>query len=206
MHRATLLTCSILLILGSCFSQDTSKTGTVRGTVFTKDPGGKHLVLPGARVTLLDARTIETQSDAQGVYIFDSVAPGRHTVGANAPGLSATLEVEVKAGGTSVAPIELGVAAVTSSVTVAATDPSPIEESAQHITINQSTVEAAPNQNERFDSLLPLVPGVDRGPDGRINLKGSRSTQSGWLVNSADVTDPATGSEALNLPIDVVSS
>src|SRR6185369_12492245 len=53
---------------------------------------------------------------------------------------------------------------------------------------------------------LPLVPGVVRGPDGRINVKGAQSTQAGWLVNSANVTDPATGSEAINLPVDVVSS
>src|SRR5208337_4444520 len=58
----------------------------------------------------------------------------------------------------------------------------------------------------RFENLLPLVPGVVRGPDGRINLKGARATQSGALVNSANVTDPATGGTAINLPIDVVSS
>jgi hypothetical protein len=40
----------------------------------------------------------------------------------------------------------------------------------------------------------------------RINMKGSRSNQGGWLVNSANVTDPATGDEAINLPIGVVSS
>ena len=80
------------------------------------------------------------------------------------------------------------------------------DQSAQSTTINQSTVETAPNATEKVESLLPLVPGVVRGPDGRINMKGARSTQGGWLVNSANVTDPATGAEAMNLPIDVVSS
>ena len=96
--------------------------------------------------------------------------------------------------------------AVTSTVNVTASDPPPIEESAQKNTIGQSTVENAPNQNEKIDSLLPLVPGVVRGPDGRINMKGAQATQAGWLVNSANVTDPATGGQAINLPIDVVSS
>src|SRR5271166_2219471 len=73
-------------------------------------------------------------------------------------------------------------------------------------TITEKTIADAPNVNERFETLLPLVPGVVRGPDGRINLKGARNTQSGALVNSANVTDPATGSPAINLPIDVVSS
>src|SRR5262249_38057768 len=81
-----------------------------------------------------------------------------------------------------------------------------IEEPAQKNTISQSVVERAPNQEEKVDSLLPLVPGVVRGPDGRINMKGAQATQSGWLVNSANVTDPATGGQAISLPIDVVSS
>src|SRR5260370_28686070 len=39
-----------------------------------------------------------------------------------------------------------------------------------------------------------------------MNMKGARNTQSGALVNSANVTDPASGGPAINLPIDVVSS
>jgi hypothetical protein len=63
-----------------------------------------------------------------------------------------------------------------------------------------------PNQGERFEDLLPLVPGVVRGPSGRINMKGARASENGSLVNSADVTDPATGEAAISIPIDVVSS
>jgi hypothetical protein len=48
-----------------------------------------------------------------------------------------------------------------------------------------------PTLNERFEDLLPLLPGMVRGPDGLINMKGARSSQNGSLVNSADVTDPA---------------
>src|SRR3974377_1376132 len=103
------------------------------------------------------------------------------------------------------ADLELKPLAVTTSVTVADTAS---DEKVATITetITEKTIANAPNVNERFDSLLPLVPGVVRGPDGRINLKGARNTQSGALVNSANVTDPATGGSAISLPIDVVSS
>src|ERR1700689_5838217 len=97
-------------------------------------------------------------------------------------------------------------AAITSTVNVTASDPAQGEESAPHNTLNQSVVEKAPNQEEKIESLLPLVPGVVRGPDGRINMKGAQATQAGWLVNSPNVTDPATGGQAISLPIDVVSS
>src|SRR5262249_29104453 len=79
-------------------------------------------------------------------------------------------------------------------------DPAPGE------TISSNTLRDAPNVNERFENSLLLIPGVVRGPDGRVNLKGSRNTQSGALVNSANVTDPVTGGQGINLPIDVVSS
>ena len=212
MRRLTLVIFSVLLSLVRCFPQDTAAgMGSIHGEVFTKDEAGGQSVFPDAIVELHSLVSPElaiqqTRSDAHGTYAFASVPPGKYTLAASAPGLTATIEAEVKAGGISVAPIELGLAAVTSTLNVTGSDPGATVDSAQSTTINQTTVETAPNQNERFDSLLPLVPGVVRGPDGRINMKGARSTQSGWLVNSANVTDPATGGEALNLPIDVVSS
>jgi hypothetical protein len=50
------------------------------------------------------------------------------------------------------------------------------------------------------------VPGVVRGPDGLLNLKGARSNQSGFLVNSANGTDPVTGESSVNLPLEAVQS
>jgi hypothetical protein len=100
----------------------------------------------------------------------------------------------------------MNVTTVNNTVNVTATEDFVADESAQHNTISQSVVERAPNQNEKIEDLLPLVPGVVRGPDGRINMKGAQATQAGWLVNSTNVTDPATGGQAISLPIDVVSS
>ena len=54
--------------------------------------------------------------------------------------------------------------------------------------------------------MLPLIPGVVRGPDGLINMKGARASQGGSLVNNGNATDPVTGNASVNLPIDVVDS
>jgi TonB dependent receptor/Carboxypeptidase regulatory-like domain len=198
----------VALLASPCLSKSGPEAaGTVRGTVFTSDPDGGHSVLPYATVRLEGPATRETQSDKQGAYIFESVTPGPYVVTATAPRLKATTNVQVEPGSALVVPLQVRVDMVTSSVTVkASTDPDPSETSAESVTINGSTIDAAPNKNERFEELLPLVPGVVRGPDGRLNLKGASSTQAGWLVNSASVTDPATGDRAMNLPIDVVSS
>ena len=207
MRRASQIAFSMLVLLIPCFSQDgTAAPGSIRGEVVTKDQNGEPAVLPDAHIVLHGPVNKESQSDAKGAFTIDGLPPGMYEIEATAPGLNAALTIEVRSAKASVVPIDLSVAAVTSSVTVTATDLPPIEESAQTSTITQSTVENAPNQNEQIDSLLPLVPGVVRGPDGRINMKGAQATQAGWLVNSANVTDPATGGQAINLPIDVVSS
>jgi hypothetical protein len=197
---------SIVVLLIPCVAQESAAPGIIRGEVVTRNENGEPAVFPHARIVLHGPVEKEAQSDAQGAFAIDDLPPGMYDIEASAPGLNAALAVEVKPGTASAVPIDLSVAIVASSVTVTASDPPPIEESAQTSTITHSTIEEAPNHNEKIESLLPLVPGVVRGPDGRINMKGAQATQAGWLVNSANVTDPATGGQAINLPIDVVSS
>ena len=206
MRVPTFVVFSFLLFAPRCFPQSaTQSLATIKGTVSVKESNGGRSTVPGTHITLLGPVTQETESDESGNFVLRSIPIGKYEIAANAPGLEAVQQVEVNAGGILALPIFLDVATVNSNVTVSASDPVQAD-SAQSGTIASATVETAPNQNERFESLLPLVPGVVRGPDGRINMKGSRSTQSGWLVNSANATDPVTGGEALNLPIDVVSS
>jgi len=195
--------------LACCFAQDGRVVpGSIAGDVFTASADGQRAMVPGVHVSLRGPVAREIESDAIGGYRFELVPPGRYEAQAIAPGLSGAITVDVAAGETAAAEIQLELTAVTDSVTVNSGDSGPLAPAAsvQATTITQSTVETAPNQNERVESLLPLVPGVVRGPDGLINMKGARSTQGGWLVNSANVTDPATGAQAMNLPIDVVSS
>jgi TonB dependent receptor/Carboxypeptidase regulatory-like domain len=198
---------SILLFVPPAFAQvGSTAPGSIRGDVFTKGTNGEPAVLPSVVIVLHGPITKETASDAKGAFAVDGLPPGTYQIEANAPNLYAALAVAVSAGTPSTVTIEMDVAAVKDTVDVTATEDSVVDESAQHSTIGQSVVERAPNQEEKIESLLPLVPGVVRGPDGRINMKGAQATQAGWLVNSTNVTDPATGGQAISLPIDVVSS
>jgi len=180
-------------------------TATMVGTVFVADPAGNQSFLPGAKVELSGPVSVTTESDEKGEYSFASIPAGKYTVQGFSPGLQAVKIIYVEAGETVEAPLELKIVAVETSVKVTASSTEAIQPAASG-TINESTLRDAPNVNERFESSLPLIPGVVRGPDGRVNLKGTRGTQSGELVNSANVTDPVTGGPAINLPIDVVQS
>lgn len=202
---------SLLLIFASSFvtgvaygRQSKAETTKVVGTVFVEDPAGNRSVVVGATVKLDGPAIIETETDENGNYAIAAVPSGTYTVEGVCPGLEIRTTVRVEGGEVTV-PLELKPLEVTSSVVVKADQPD-MANSAPGETVSEKTLRDAPNVNERFESSLPLVPGVVRGPDGRINLKGARDTQSGELVNSANVTDPVTGSPAINLPIDVVQS
>jgi hypothetical protein len=176
----------------------------VTGIVFVEDSAGARSAVAGAKVTLSGPAIVETKTDEDGNFSVSSVPSGTYQVEAVVPGLAIRQTIRVEATEIRLL-LHLKPAEVTSSVVVKA-DQSETKDPAPSETITSTTLRDAPNTNERFESTLPLIPGVVRGPDGRVNLKGSRNTQSGALVNSANVTDPVTGGAAINLPIDVVSS
>ena len=63
-----------------------------------------------------------------------------------------------------------------------------------------------PSRPATVADALPMVPGVVRSPTGGLQISGSGEHRSALIVNSADVTDPATGQFGLTVPIDVVQS
>jgi hypothetical protein len=181
-----------------------TRSTRIEGTVFVKDSKGNRSSVAGATVKLDGLAALETETDEKGDYVFADVPPGTYEVTASAPGLEVRQTLQVGGGDIRLS-LELKPVEVTSTVVVKdegadRRDPAPSE------IVSETTLRDAPNVDERFESALPLIPGVVRGPDGHINLKGARSTQGGALVNSANVTDPVTGSPAINLPIDVVAS
>jgi hypothetical protein len=207
MLHATALSVFVLL---SCLvptaraNRPNEASGTLQGTVFVRESNGDMSVVAGAKVQISGPTILETQTDANGEYIIHAVPSGMYKVEATLTGLKADGAIRVEGKEVRLS-LELKPESVTDSITITA-DQADAKAPAPTETISDKTLRDAPNVNERFESSLPLVPGVVRGPDGHVNLKGGRNTQSGALVNSANVTDPVTGGPAINLPIDVVSS
>lgn len=188
--------------------------GEIRGTVTVVGPDGVPFNVPGVSLVLngpdAAAEPLAGWSDASGEFRFRDIAPGTYRLdaslqGFNAPGRVVTLG----AGETVVADVELTVAGVQETVTVTAEDGiDGLQErkAAPPPELKQATLQAVPLAKEQFVEALPLIPGVVRGPDGLLNVKGSRASQSGLTVNSANVTDPVTGEYAINLPIEAIES
>jgi hypothetical protein len=185
--------------------QTPARPGRVECTVFVEDSQGRSAVA-GAKVVLKGPVELAAETDLQGACVFPEVAAGAYAVNVEFDGLEATQPATVNAGATTQLSLELKPAVVKSSVTVAANEPAAAAPEPSTQTISERIITEAPNSNDKTESVLPLIPGVVRGPDGRINMKGARNTQSGALVNSANVTDPATGAPGMDVPIDVVES
>ena len=198
---------SLVLLTAHVLGQNKPEpSGSIQGMVFTTEQDHARSVVPGTKLLLDGPVRLETQSDPEGKFTFDALPPGSYTITAEAPGLTVTQNLEVRAGSVSQAELEMKLQAVIESTTVSASaEQVDTKDSSGRTTIGESAVEHMPNREEHFENLLPLVPGVVRGPNGLINMKGAHNSQNGSLVNSADVTDPATGTTAINIPIDVVS-
>ena len=188
-----------------------SATIAVAGTVSVPAPDGQPFVVPGVTLTLTcgaAAPRIEV-SNERGEFRFADVPAGECTLTAELQGFkSTTTNIVASAGETTTAAIQLGLETLHEEVTVHAqadaVQTNPIDAHVGRVTAQAMRI--APLASERFQDALPLIPGVVRGPDGLLNINGTRSNQSALRFNSADGTDPVTGEDAIELPIDAVSS
>lgn len=190
----------------------TSGKGAIKGVVRTIEATGVVSVVPDVTITLANPKLLPsaqtTQSRDNGEFQFTGLADGEYQLKFERPGFQTVQTRAVVSGGQSKAvEIQLAVAAVTGDVTIKARgEVFDTTQSSNIGTVDEKVLRNAPLAGERFEDALPLIPGVVRGPDGLINIKGTRSSQTGLLVNSANVTDPVTGNYAFSLPVDAISS
>jgi hypothetical protein len=153
-------------------------SANVEVKVVVKDSAGAVSSVALVKVRLEGPTVAEGETDENGKCPFSNVRPGKYVIEVSSPGFEGSRSAFVKPGETLEIELELSPAEIKSSVTVTA-DAAEGKQASPSATIDDKVLEAAPNANERFESALPLIPGVVRGPDGRINLKGARTTQSG---------------------------
>ncbi|MGO9519322.1 MAG: carboxypeptidase regulatory-like domain-containing protein [Candidatus Korobacteraceae bacterium] len=93
------------------------------------------------------------------------------------------------------------------SVTVTAESTNPVTEiqgSQETLPLEQAKISST--RPATLADTLPLIPGIVRAKDGSVRIAGFGEDHSALLVNSVDVTDPATGSFGLSVPIDTVQT
>jgi hypothetical protein len=208
MLRTVLLATLVILFLSA---SALAQSGSIKGKVVADIPDQKR-TLPGVTVSLsgerLGEKTIQTISDTEGVFSFPGLVAGDYVVTVEFEGFKKyekRLSVQIEA--TVEHEILLQPVPLSESVTIKddRTDASKTESTTPSV-ITTEALRDAPLIDQKFQDALPLLPGVVRGPDGNLNIKGTRPSQSGILVSSLNVTDPVTGAPAIELPLEAVDT
>jgi hypothetical protein len=76
--------------------------------------------------------------------------------------------------------------------------------SSSETTLPTESAKSSPLRPSTVIDALPLVPGVIRTPDGRVQVSGVDEVHSSLIINAVNVNDPATGDFGLGVPIDSV--
>ena len=162
-------TCALALILSlslAAFAQQ--QTGSLRGQIADEFGG----LIVGATVTLIDAAGAQktAQTDNQGVYVFNNLAPGKYALNATAAGFAVydDADVEITAGKRQTLDIKLSVALEKQEVTVASEAPvsTDAENNASSLVIKGTDLDALPDDPDDLAAALQALAGPAAGPNG----------------------------------------
>lgn len=210
------LFCAALLCLGLISSHlfAATDTGTIKGSVRAVAVGAaasQASFIAGAELTLTNKATpdspMKTVSGATGDFIFEGLPSGEYVLTAEAQGLSKiTKNIKLEPGAQLELTIDLS-ATVSESVTVRDEEGllSTSEVSTSNI-VRTETLKNQPLRTDNFQNSIQFTPGAVRDGFGNDYIKGTRTGQSGYTVNGADITDPVTGQLAFDIPLEAASS
>ena len=171
--------------------------------------------MPNVQVELLTAgeavAIAKTLTDAAGQVEFPDVPAGRYTVKASHPGFGAkdSPVFDVKSGEIARVLLDIDLTFTPAAVEVrggaaAATDS--VQPVSISDTVSGSVFDLAPLPGDDFRSLLTLLPGVVRGPDGRLRVKGGNPSQGAVQISSTSLNDPSSGDFNVEIPGQAIES
>jgi len=198
-------------VLARGASSSAEPTASLQGTVTAATTQGPEAI-PGVDVELKSStagnQPLSVSTDADGHYKFSDVPPGEYTLGVTVEGFKPFAEaVSLKPGDARVEGVPLDLARVVQQVEVhdKPTDVASVSASPTS-TISARQFTTLPLAEQKFKAVLPLVPGVIRTPDGKLNMKGESENNGMLLVDSAQSVDPVTGSFSVPLPVDSIQT
>ena len=163
--------------------------------VLVRDPHGQPV--SGAVLELAEdappARKVQTDDAARAV--FTGLKPSHYVLSVAKEGFEAVSNhaIELPAGGLLLELALTNIATRTDSVEVRGTVIAVEDPTSEPNRLPPQKAKELPNRPATVADALPLTPGVVREPGGGLILSSSPESRSALIVNSADVTDPATG-------------
>ena len=214
------LTLLVALIVGGSpgfaqapgLSQPKPADASIEGVINVSGQQGHSEPIPGVRVTLTaptpGSQSLSATTDDAGHYQFADLASGVYTLEASLEGFqTVSKSTELKQGQVTVENIGLQLAQTVQKIEVH-DKPAAVatQGSDSTATINSRQFTTLPLAEQKFRAVMPLVPGVVRTSDGKLNMKGETENQGMLLVDSVQTVDPVTGSFSVPIPVDAIQA
>jgi|SRR5271157_329611 len=186
-------------------------TASIEGVVAVAGQGQVDTV-PGQLVKLTAPSSalnpLSVTTDAEGRYRFTNLSPGSYTIETRLEGFKPFAEsVVVKPRDAKIENVSLELEKVIQKIEVrdkaAAVS---TESAASTATVSTRQFTTLPLAEQKFTAVLPLVPGVVRTRDSKLNFKGAPENQGMLLMDSAQMVDPVTGRFAVPIPLDAIQT
>ena len=200
---------AFLLTLATCrvMCAQTAVTGAITG--FIGDNSGAAVSDATVTATNPDTKVTSTSTtNADGVYRFTSLVPGRYTINISKTGFKQVTQENIKVDVTDTVrlDIKLDVGSVSTDVTVASAPPQLQTDSAEiSETIHETEIDALPTYGNNITRLTLLAPGVsmpsgqldvhpeNAGEDFNVNINGASPNNNSHLLDGVDNTEVIQG-------------
>jgi len=199
----------LLLTASPLFSQATSTSGDLRGTIV--DPSGNPL--PLAKLTVINADgafSRSTISASEGRFTLTSIPPGIYKLRAEADGFTLKLieNIEIRVGDVVSLLIQLPISAIQSEIVVTADISSvEVERTQQANTIEQTRINNLPINRRNYLDFALLAPGVvettslvddssyrpAQTPNSGLSFGGSNGRGNGFFIDGLENFSNAGG-------------
>lgn len=152
-------------------------------------------------------RTVTATSDDEGRFELKGLDPSSYRLVARLAGFDELVREPVTLAAAQALDLNLAlaVAGVSEKVTVGG-QPGGASGGSSSEWMNGRMIDLLPVAGDDYRALLPILPGVVRGPDGRLTFKGGAETQAALQVGRGYANDPSTGTFGVELPADSISS
>ncbi|MBZ5556712.1 MAG: TonB-dependent receptor [Acidobacteriia bacterium] len=178
------------------------------GSILVKATDAQNAVIPGVTITIsssvLVSGTTIGVTDAGGVYRFPSLAPGTYNVRLELSGFQTLVRegIIVVVGQTTPLELQLKVAAVAETITVAGSSPT-VDTTSANVNVNLSNdlLQGTPGGRDLWGLLEAKVPGLNMsrpdvggtsgGLQGGFSARGTTASQNTLYLNGVNVGDPA---------------
>ena len=166
----------------------------------------QHQPLSGVTVELPGVETQVTNNN--GTALFNTLPVGVYELSISKAGFQSLDKVAVTVSAAQPTQVELTLLPKLKhreEVNVEATTDK-LDPAASGQPVAASAAKELPSRPATVRDALPLTPGITRSPEGTLNIAGNGEQRSALIVNSADVTDPATGQFGTTIPVDSVET